>query len=192
MEALKQKARRGELFFTVAVGYVKVGHDKIEMDPDLRVREAIGLVFTRFAEMQSIACGVFALRGDQDRATVHQLQKLRTTSAAVETSVYATVRGAHAATHIGIDGKPFGFDQDLTRPRIGYRLPVQGPVFEGRHTFWVCREKPSAVRDILHRLLPFTRDLRGKPAFHGPPWPLHELSIKGLISKFYPGNALSV
>src|SRR6202790_1254115 len=43
MEALKQKARRGELFFTVAVGYVKVGRDKIEMDPDLRVREAIGL-----------------------------------------------------------------------------------------------------------------------------------------------------
>ena len=27
MEALKQKARRGELFFTVAVGYVKVGRD---------------------------------------------------------------------------------------------------------------------------------------------------------------------
>ena len=55
MEALKQKARRGELFFTVAVGYVKVGRDKIEMDLDLRVREAIRLVFTRFAEMQSIA-----------------------------------------------------------------------------------------------------------------------------------------
>ena len=54
MEALKQKARRGELFFTVAVGYVKVGRDKIEMDPDLRVREAIRLVFARFAEMQSI------------------------------------------------------------------------------------------------------------------------------------------
>ena len=50
MEALKQKARRGELFFTVAVGYVKAGRDKIVMDPNLRVREAIGLVFTRFAE----------------------------------------------------------------------------------------------------------------------------------------------
>ena len=65
MEALKQKARRGELFFTVAVGYVKVGHDKIEMDPDLRVREAIGLVFTRFAEMQSIRQEFLSLRGDQ-------------------------------------------------------------------------------------------------------------------------------
>ena len=65
MEALKQKARRGELFFTVAVGYVKVSRDKIEMDPDLRVREAIGLVFTRFAEMQSIRQVFLSLRGDQ-------------------------------------------------------------------------------------------------------------------------------
>lgn len=65
MEALKQKARRGELFFTVAVGYLKVGREKIEMDPDLRVREAIGLVFTRFAEMQSIRQVFLSLRGDQ-------------------------------------------------------------------------------------------------------------------------------
>src|ERR1700731_2842997 len=65
MEALKQKARRGELFFTVAVGYVKVGRDKIEMDPDLRVREAIRLVFARFAEMQSIRQVFLSLRGDQ-------------------------------------------------------------------------------------------------------------------------------
>ncbi len=36
-EALKQKARRGELFTTVAVGYVRSGSDRIEKDPDLRV-----------------------------------------------------------------------------------------------------------------------------------------------------------
>ena len=65
MEALKQKARRGELFFTVAVGYVKVGRDKIEINPDRRVREAIGLVFTRFAEMQSIRQVFLSLRADQ-------------------------------------------------------------------------------------------------------------------------------
>jgi DNA invertase Pin-like site-specific DNA recombinase len=65
MEALKQKARRGELFFTVAVGYVKVGREKIDMDPDLRVREAIRLVFTRFAEMQSIRQVFLSLRADQ-------------------------------------------------------------------------------------------------------------------------------
>lgn len=54
LEALKAKARRGELFLTVAIGYVKSGHDRIEMDPDQRVREALALVFTRFSELQSI------------------------------------------------------------------------------------------------------------------------------------------
>lgn len=54
LEALRQKARRGELFLTVAVGYVKVRHDRIAIDPDLRVREAIALVFNRFAAFGSI------------------------------------------------------------------------------------------------------------------------------------------
>ncbi|KAA0675703.1 recombinase family protein [Roseomonas genomospecies 6] len=54
LEALRQKARRGELFFTVAVGYIKIRHDRIAMDPDLRVREALALVFRKFSEFQSI------------------------------------------------------------------------------------------------------------------------------------------
>jgi DNA invertase Pin-like site-specific DNA recombinase len=53
-EALKQKAHRGELFMTVAIGYVRVGHDRIEQDPDRRVQEAIALAFAKFAEMQSV------------------------------------------------------------------------------------------------------------------------------------------
>jgi excisionase family DNA binding protein len=54
MEALRQKAHRGELFLTVAVGFLKVSHDRIEKDPDRRVQEAIGLVFTKFAELQTV------------------------------------------------------------------------------------------------------------------------------------------
>jgi DNA invertase Pin-like site-specific DNA recombinase len=54
LEAKKQKARRGELFTTVAVGYVRVGHDRIEKDPDRRIQEALGLVFAKFAEVQSV------------------------------------------------------------------------------------------------------------------------------------------
>ena len=52
-EAQWQKAGRGELFTTVAIGYVKVGNDRIEMDPDQRVRDAIALVFRKFAEFGS-------------------------------------------------------------------------------------------------------------------------------------------
>src|SRR5450631_4453569 len=54
LEALKQKARRGELLLTVAVGYVKAPNDRLEKDPDQRVQEAIALVFTRFAALQTV------------------------------------------------------------------------------------------------------------------------------------------
>ena len=54
LEALKQKARRGALFLTVAVGYCKAHHDRIEKDPDRRVQEAIALVFSKFAELQTV------------------------------------------------------------------------------------------------------------------------------------------
>jgi DNA invertase Pin-like site-specific DNA recombinase len=45
-EALKQKARRGALFLGVAAGYVKVGRDRIEKDPDQRIQGALKLVAT--------------------------------------------------------------------------------------------------------------------------------------------------
>jgi DNA invertase Pin-like site-specific DNA recombinase len=54
LEALKQKARRGELFMTVAIGYVRIGNNRIEKDPDRRIMEAIALAFAKFAEMQSV------------------------------------------------------------------------------------------------------------------------------------------
>ena len=53
-EALKQKARRGELFLGVAAGYVKAGRGRIEKDADQRVQEALKLVFTKFVEFQSV------------------------------------------------------------------------------------------------------------------------------------------
>jgi excisionase family DNA binding protein len=54
LEALKQKARRGELFLTVAIGYVKVRHNRIEKDPDQRIQSALDMVFRKFADVQSI------------------------------------------------------------------------------------------------------------------------------------------
>src|ERR1700752_5156346 len=53
-EALKQKARRGALFLSVAAGYVRAGRDRIEKDPDRRVQEALSLVFAKFAEFHSV------------------------------------------------------------------------------------------------------------------------------------------
>src|SRR5258706_3814048 len=50
-EALKQKARRGALVLGVAAGYVKVGRDRIEKNPDQRVVDALQLVFSKIFEV---------------------------------------------------------------------------------------------------------------------------------------------
>ncbi len=51
--ALLQKAQRGALVRRVAIGYVKGADDRIEKDPDARVRAAIDLIFRKFAELGS-------------------------------------------------------------------------------------------------------------------------------------------
>jgi DNA invertase Pin-like site-specific DNA recombinase len=52
-EAMKQKAKRGELFMRVPIGYVRTVDERIEKDPDERVRAAIDLVLRKFAEFGS-------------------------------------------------------------------------------------------------------------------------------------------
>jgi len=52
--AIDQKAKRGELFKRVPVGYVRTDNDRVEKDPDERVRAAIDLVFRKFVELASV------------------------------------------------------------------------------------------------------------------------------------------
>ena len=54
VEALKLKAARGELYTIVAIGYIRSAGDRIEKDPDLRIREAIAGVFSKFTELRSV------------------------------------------------------------------------------------------------------------------------------------------
>src|ERR1700687_4303557 len=51
--ALLQKAQRGALVRRVPIGYIKGSEDRIEKDPDARVRTAIDLIFGKFAELGS-------------------------------------------------------------------------------------------------------------------------------------------
>ena len=91
VEALHRKARRGELFLSVAVGYVRDGRDRIAMDPDRRVREAIALVFRRFAELGSIRQVHLWLRDEAmelPAAVYEQSQRRIVWKLPVYTSVY--------------------------------------------------------------------------------------------------------
>jgi excisionase family DNA binding protein len=53
-EALRLKAARGDLHTTVAIGYRRGADDRLEQDPDLRIREALSFVFRKFGEIGSV------------------------------------------------------------------------------------------------------------------------------------------
>lgn len=52
-EAIRQKARRGELRLLLPVGLCWTSSGRIELDPDRRVQQAIQLVFTKMVELGS-------------------------------------------------------------------------------------------------------------------------------------------
>jgi DNA invertase Pin-like site-specific DNA recombinase len=54
LEAIKAMARRGELLTMAPAGYIRTRDHRLEKEPDLRVQQAIQLVFTKFSEYGSI------------------------------------------------------------------------------------------------------------------------------------------
>jgi DNA invertase Pin-like site-specific DNA recombinase len=54
VEARREKARRGELIQAAPVGYIKTEDQRLEKDPDLRVQQAILLVFRKFVELGTV------------------------------------------------------------------------------------------------------------------------------------------
>ena len=54
LEAIRSKARRGELQFMLPVGLVWSEDGRIELEPDRRVQESLQLVFKKFTELRSV------------------------------------------------------------------------------------------------------------------------------------------
>jgi DNA invertase Pin-like site-specific DNA recombinase len=52
-EAIRQKAQRGELQFSLPVGYVWTVAGRIEKEPDVRVQQALSMVFAKMTELGS-------------------------------------------------------------------------------------------------------------------------------------------
>jgi DNA invertase Pin-like site-specific DNA recombinase len=63
--AIAQKAQRGELYNQVPIGYVRTLDDRVEQEPDERVRAALDLVFRKFAELASVRQLYFWLLHEQ-------------------------------------------------------------------------------------------------------------------------------
>jgi excisionase family DNA binding protein len=54
LEAIRQKAQRGELQFRLPVGLCWTKSGKIEMDPDRRIQESVHFVFSKMTELGSV------------------------------------------------------------------------------------------------------------------------------------------
>jgi DNA invertase Pin-like site-specific DNA recombinase len=54
VEARREKARRGELIVSAPIGYIKSEDQRLEKNPDLRVQQAILLVFRKFTELGTV------------------------------------------------------------------------------------------------------------------------------------------
>ena len=99
-EALRLKAARGELNTTVAIGYRRRADDRLEQDPDKRIREALSLTFRKFAEIGSVRQLVLWLRqerielpiavhGAQGRSVQWRLPRYNTVHRLLTNPVYA-------------------------------------------------------------------------------------------------------
>ena len=112
-----QKARRGELRFCLPVGFCRGFGDTIELDPDLRVQNAVRLVFQKFQQHGSARQALLWFRqegvtlpavgyGDKNRQVYWKPPLYHTVLAILTNPMYA---GAYA----------FGKTEALTKINTG-------------------------------------------------------------------------
>jgi DNA invertase Pin-like site-specific DNA recombinase len=173
-EAEMQKARRGELFMMVAIGYVRIGKDRIAMDPDRRIREAIGLVFRKFRELASVRQVLLWLRQERIELPA-QVRSSAGPSILWRLPVYNTVHNIlgnplYAGAYV------FGRTKTLTRIEQGRKRSLAGhrvlqkdwPIFiPNHHEGYICWEEYEAnQRQITHNAAMKGILVKG-PARHG-------------------------
>jgi DNA invertase Pin-like site-specific DNA recombinase len=64
-EAIRQKARRGDLQFALPIGYRWAPNGKVEKDPDRRIQQAIELAFAKMEEFGSARQVLLWFRGEK-------------------------------------------------------------------------------------------------------------------------------
>jgi DNA invertase Pin-like site-specific DNA recombinase len=192
-EALMQKARRGELYSTVAIGYVRAPNDRVEIDPDKRIRRAIDLVFRKFRQFGSIRQVLMWLRqertelpaivyGAEGRAIMWRLPVYNVVHHILTNPIYA---GAYV----------FGRTKTITRIERGRKHSVAGKrvaqeqwqvvIHEHHEGYIVWDEYLSNQRQITHNAAMKGRLVRG-PARHG------EALLAGLLRCGHCGRKLHV
>ena len=133
--AIRQKAQRGALQFSLPVGYVWTAEDRIEKEPDQRVQQALVLVFQKMAELRSarqvllwfVREGISLPRKSQDQPGGPSIWAPPTYSA------------LHSLLSNPIYGGAYAFGRTQTRTRV----------IEGRARKTVGHKKPRSEWMVL-------------------------------------------
>src|SRR5947209_1572525 len=136
-EALRLKAARGELYTMVAIGYRRSADDRLEQDPDRRIREALSLVFRKFSEIGSVRQlalwlrqeGIdlpIAVHGRQGRTVQWRPPRYNTVHRLLTNPVYA---GAYVFGRTGsrarLDGGRKVITHGVARPREEWEVLIR-------------------------------------------------------------------
>lgn len=130
LEALRAKARRGELQFCLPIGLYWTEDGRIDLDPDRRVQESIRLVFRKFRELGSVRQALLWIRGkkielpartygNSTRAAQWRLPVYNTLHAVITNPFYA---GAYAFGRTGGRTRVVG---DRARRTDGHAKPIE-------------------------------------------------------------------
>jgi DNA invertase Pin-like site-specific DNA recombinase len=159
LAARHEKARRGELIVAAPVGYVKVG-DRLEKDPDRRVREAIGLVFDKVEELGSarqallwfLEHGLDLPAKRPDGSTVWRRPRYATIHSLIANPVYGGAYAygkSRAVTAYGESGVRVRHER---RPRSEW-LALK----PGTHEGYVDWDRAEAIREMVAANMPASR-----------------------------------
>jgi DNA invertase Pin-like site-specific DNA recombinase len=156
LEALRAKARRGELQFCLPVGLCWTEDGRIDLDPDRRVQESIRLVFRKFRDLGSVRQVLLWMRGQKvqlpartygnaARAAVWKTPVYNTVHSIITNPFYA---GAYAFGRTGARTRVIG---DRARRTDGHAKPIDQwmVLIHDHHTGYISWQKFQSNQQSL-------------------------------------------
>ncbi|MGC2306264.1 recombinase family protein [Candidatus Binatus sp.] len=155
-EALWLKAKRGELYRNVAIGYMRSPDDRLEMEPDRRVRDVLALVFRKFDEIGSVRQVVIWLReekievptvayGAQGRIVEWHLPRYDTVHRLLTNPIYA---GAYAFGRT-VSCTKIENGRKVIRRGIRRRRSEWGVLLRGHHPGYISWEQYERNQGLI-------------------------------------------